>query len=58
MKPQYGAGEIWGHSGADPGVATVAAIRPQDGRGLVVIGQSSWQHNVVLEIAKYVFAWV
>lgn len=56
MKPQYGAGEIWGHSGADPGVATVAAIRPQDGRGLAVIGQASWQHNVGLEIAKYVFA--
>lgn len=56
LKSQYGAGDIWGHTGADPGVATLAAIRPRDGRGVVVIGHSSWKHNVSLEIAKYVFA--
>ncbi|WP_293866371.1 serine hydrolase domain-containing protein [Steroidobacter sp.] len=56
LKSQYGTGEIWGHSGADPGVATLAAIRPADGRGVVVIGHSSWRHNVSVEVAKYVFA--
>lgn len=49
-------GTMWGHSGADPGIATLMTFRPKDRRGVIVLTNSSGGGETATEIARRVFA--
>lgn len=44
----------WNHSGGDPGVTTLMMFRPSDGRGLVILANSS-NHQALVAVASAVF---
>jgi CubicO group peptidase (beta-lactamase class C family) len=52
---KLGPGLIWGHSGDDPGVVTLMALRPADRSGVVVMTNSSGGAEVAIDIANHVF---
>lgn len=52
----YGKDGIWAHGGADPGVSTRIAFRPADGRGIVVLANTSGASSLRSRIEARVFA--
>jgi CubicO group peptidase (beta-lactamase class C family) len=49
-------GEIWGHTGGDPGVSTSMMFRPRDRRGVVVLTNSDDGESVVQEVTELIFS--
>src|SRR5262249_2398739 len=46
-----GAGVVWGHNGGDPGISTLVAFRPRDGRGAVILMNSDGGALTAAEVA-------
>jgi CubicO group peptidase (beta-lactamase class C family) len=54
-RSSLGPDPVWGHNGGDPGVCTLAAFRPGDGRGVVVLTNGSPDRSARRQIARAVF---
>lgn len=54
-RKHLGPDAVWAHNGGDPGVCTLAAFRPRDGRGLVLLTNGSPDASVRRRVARAVF---
>jgi CubicO group peptidase (beta-lactamase class C family) len=51
----HNLGDIWWHGGGDPGVSTFLALRPSDGRGVVLMANAG--RSRIDAIAQRIFKW-